>query len=113
MRRIGSRVSLAAMESPKPSPQRLAAFAVAILEEAAIEARRAPIKRTVAHRLALGWLAYIGISEPWRTEKFWKLLGDGDFGRPDSQYVRDQEFGRCLAGWRRMVGLPPKDDWYR
>ena len=97
-----------------PSPQRLAVFAVAILEEAAIAARHEPIKRTVSHRLALGWLAYIGLSEPWRTDKFWKLLGDADgLDRPDGQYVRDQELGRCLNGWRRLVGLRPKDDWYR
>ena len=84
-----------------------------ILEQVAVEARRAPIKRAVAHRLALGWLAYIGISEPWRTEKFWKLLGNADMVRPDSQYIRDPEFGRCLTGWGRLVGLPPKDDWFR
>ena len=100
--------------SAKPSPQRLAVFAFMILEEAAISARHQPIKRTVAHRLALGWLAYAGLSEPWRTEKFWKLLGDADeLGRSDGQYVRDQEFARCLSGWRRCVGLPSKEDWYR
>jgi hypothetical protein len=101
-------------QSAKPSPQRLAAFAVAILEEAAIAARHGSIKRTVAHRLALGWLAYIGISEAWKTERFWNLLGSAECRhRPDGQYVRDQELGRCLNGWRRLVGLAPKDDWYR
>lgn len=97
----------------KPSASRLAGFAFMVLEEAAIQARRAPIKRTVAHRLALGWLAYIGISEKWRTEKFWALLGEYDgLGRPDGQYCRDMEFATCLNGWRRMIGLPPKPDWY-
>ncbi len=103
-----------AQPDSKPSPRRLALFAVTILEEAASEARHAPIKRTVAHRLALGWLAYIGISEPWRTEKFWSLLGGADgLGRPDGQYCRDKDFAVCLNGWRRMIGLPHKDDWYR
>lgn len=98
----------------KPKPQRLSAFAVAILEEAAVSARYQPIKRTPAHRLALGWLAYIGISEPWRTEMFWKLLGKAEgMNRPDGQYCRDMDFAVCLNGWRRMVGLPPKADWYR
>lgn len=100
--------------SAQPSPRRLTVFAVMILEEAAIAARREPIKRTVSHRLALGWLAYIGVSEPWRTETFWNLIGEVDgLGRPDGQYVRDQELGRCLNGWRRLVGLAPKEDWYR
>jgi hypothetical protein len=102
------------MEKPKPSLERLSALAVAVLEEAAIEARHAPIKRTVAHRLALGWLAYVGISEPWRTEAFWKLLGSADgLDKPQGQYCRDGEFARCLNGWRRMAGLPSKSDWYR
>lgn len=97
-----------------PNPQRLAVFAVLILEDAAVKARFEPIKPTVAHRLALGWLAYIGVSEQWRTELFWKLLRTITHpGRPDGQYCRDSEFRRCLAGWRRLVGLPPKEDWYR
>lgn len=100
-------------ESP-PSPQRLTFLAFRILEDAAIEAREAPIKRTIAHRLALGWLAYIGMSEPWRTEMFWRVLGtDGRLDRPDGRYRRDIDFARCLNGWRNMIGLPPKDDWYR
>ncbi len=98
----------------KPSRQRLVAFAVAVLEEAAVAARFAPIKRTVAHRLALGWLAYVGLSEPWRTDTFWKLLGTAEgLDRSDGQYCRDRSFANCLNGWRRMAGLPPKDDWYR
>jgi hypothetical protein len=98
----------------KPSPQRLAAFAVAVLEEAALAARFAPIRPTVAHRLALGWLAYAGLSEPWRTALFWQLLRTApEAHKPDAQYCRDGEFGRCLAGWRRLAGLPEKTDWYR
>src|SRR6478735_1370159 len=97
-----------------PSPQRLTAFAVAVLEEAAVAARHGPITRTMAHRLALGWLAYVGLSERWRTESFWKLLGTAEgVDRTDGQYCRERDFANCLNGWRRMAGLPPKDDWYR
>ena len=98
----------------KPSMRRLSTLAVAVLEDAAIAARFEPIQRTVAHRLALAWLAYVGISETWRTTLFWKLLGESEgLDRPDGQYCRDGEFARCLNGWRRLVDLPPKNDWYR
>lgn len=97
-----------------PSRERLAFLAFRVLEEAALEARRAPIRRTVAHRLALAWLAYAGFSEPWRTKMFWDLLGQDKYpDRPDGQYCRDGDFERCLNGWRRLIGLPAKADWYR
>ena len=98
----------------KPSPQRLDFLAFRVLEDAAIEARETPIRRTIAHRLALGWLAYAGLSEPWRTELFWRTLGGDDrLDRPGGQYCRDMDFARCLNGWRRRIGLAPKEDWYR
>lgn len=98
----------------KPSPRRLSVLAVLVLEEAALAARFAPITRTASHRLALAWLAYAGVSEPWRTEMFWALLGSAEnLDRPSGQYCRDGDFARCLNGWRRLVGLPAKADWYR
>jgi hypothetical protein len=101
-------------DDSRPTPQRLAALAVRVLEEAAVDARYEPIKPTMAHRLALGWLAYCGLSEPWRTRTFWDLLRiRGATERPDGQYCRDKDFARCLNGWRRKAGLPPKADWYR
>ena len=102
------------MDAAKPHPQRLSIFAVTILEEAAVAARFAPIQPTVAHRLALAWLAYVGLSEDWRTAAFWKLLRRHDVaGRSDGQYRRDAEFANCLNGWRRMAGMPAKADWWR
>ena len=102
------------MDSPKPHPQRLSVFAVTILEETAVAARFEPIQPTLAHRLALAWLAYIGLSEDWRTELFWKLLRTHELaGRPDGQYRRESDFARCLNGWRRMAGTPTKADWWR
>ena len=38
---------------------------------------------------------------------------DDRLDRPDGRYRRDMDFARCLNGWRNMIELPPKDDWYR
>ena len=101
------------MDSTQPHPQRMAIFAVTILEEAAKAARFEPIKPTVAHRLALAWLAYIGLSEPLRTETFWKLLRTFEEShRPDGQYCRESQIAACLNGWRRLAGMPEKLAWW-
>jgi len=96
----------------KPSAQRLSFIAFKVLEQAAFDARHGPITPAIAHRLALGWLAYIGISEPWRTELFWKTIGNITHFAQHAQMMRDRDLGRCLNGWRRLIGLPPKDPWY-
>ena len=97
----------------KPSPNRLSFLAFKVLEDAAVEARLAPIKPAVAHRLALAWLAYVGISEPWRTELFWKVLGDNSHTGPHALMMRERDLARCLNGWRRLIGLPPKVEFWR
>jgi len=84
-----------------------------IIEQAALDARREPIERTPAHRLALAWMAYAGLSEPWRTKKFWDLLGRAEGARrSDYQYLRDHDLGRCLNGWWIAAGVRPMDDWW-
>lgn len=96
----------------KPTGPRLTSLAVMVLEEAAGEARTAPIKRTLAHRLALAWLGYAGVAEPWQIAEFWTALAEvASPDHPSSQYCRDTRFDTLFRRWRFVAGLP--GDQYR
>ena len=90
----------------RPDRTRLTALAIMLLEEAAGEARRAPIRRTLAHRLALAWLGYASVAEPWQIAEFWTALAEVAIAsHPSSQYCRDSRFDTLFRRWRFVAGI--------
>ncbi len=80
-------------------------FAIAVLLEAADDAEKEPIQRTFAHRLALSWLVHSGVAEQWQAEKFWDLLGRGEYPEWQRAYCRQRDFTIYTGAWKRAAGL--------
>ena len=93
-------------EAVKPPRQRLDRLALAILEQAAVEARDTPVKRTRAHRLALAWLTYTDIVSPNHAKDFWDCLGHvGQYGGPKGDFYRQSDPQWMLEGWKQRAGI--------
>src|SRR5436190_21616989 len=58
------------MPVPLPDPCRLTRHALAVIARAVEDAQAGPIKPTPGIRLALGWLSFQRLAEPWRVEQF-------------------------------------------
>ena len=93
-------------ELTKPGRGRLNGLALAILEQAAIEAREGPIERQHAHRLALAWIVYTDITSPDQATRFWHYLGHtGQYAGDAGAFYRQADPKWMLKGWReRMTG---------
>lgn len=92
-------------ELTKPGRRRLDGLALAILEQAAAEARTGPIERQPAHRLALAWLAYTDIASPHQATSFWHYLGHtGQYAGDAGAFYRQSDPKWMLKGWRRRSG---------
>jgi hypothetical protein len=93
-------------EPTKPSRQRLDRLALAILKQAAIDAKENPIRRLPAHRLALAWLTYTDVASPDQASSFWSYLGHANqYGGPDGQFYRQCDPKWMLEAWQRRAGL--------
>lgn len=87
-----------------PTRERLTAISLRILEEAAALAYHGPVRRTLAHRLALAWLSYEGIGLPWHYEAFWKRMAEPLFGQNPEYRLRYQGLTGLLDYWYRQLG---------
>lgn len=99
---------MASRSPPKrPTRRRLCMQALRVLEQAAADAKEAPIAVTPAIRLALGWLIYDGLAEVWQAETFvtgLTTMEDPDrLGVGPAKVIRSNNILLPLAAWQSNV----------
>lgn len=92
-----------------PTRDRMTYLALRVLEDALAQAKDGPVVRTVAHRLALGWLAYSGLASPERCTAFWNTMADAFRSQHGmfSSYCRTSYMCSFLDRCWRDQGWPP------
>ncbi len=92
------------MGTSRPARDRITDLALAMLEDALARAEHGPVERHHGHRLALAWMAHIGVAQDWQCVDFWREMASEDRSQISTDYAR-----YCRTG--RMTGL--LDNWYR
>jgi Tfp pilus tip-associated adhesin PilY1 len=83
---------------PRSTASRLALVAVSVLDEACRAAVREPVERSAVHKLALGYLMLVDVTNKDQATTFWQLLGhEGTFSQPA---CRQSYGGTILDGLR-------------
>jgi len=88
----------------RPTKQRLTAIALRILEEALASARHGTVRRTLAHRLALAWLAHERIGLPWHYDAFWRAMAESYDYAPAEYGLRSRDLTGILNYWYQATG---------
>jgi len=93
------------LKPDKPSRRRMAAHAIAVLEDAERAAQGAPVALTPAYRLAIGWLVLDGLANRMQAERFTRALTTppNPSHGPQAEYMRTTEMDQMLEAWRREV----------
>jgi Tfp pilus tip-associated adhesin PilY1 len=83
---------------PRSTVSRLALVAVSVLDEAFRAADQEPVERAALHKLALGYLMLVDVTNKRQAATFWQLLGhEGPFKQPS---CRQSHGGTMLDGMR-------------
>jgi Tfp pilus tip-associated adhesin PilY1 len=78
---------------PRSTVSRLALVAVSVLDEACQAAILEPVERSVLHKLALGYLMLVEVTNQRQATTFWQLLGhEGAFNQASCR----QSFGGTM-----------------
>jgi putative SOS response-associated peptidase YedK len=94
-----------------PSPSRITALSLRLLEDAYAETRLITIERTNAHRLALAWLVHSGVADEKDARSFWRYLATHNAAEHEMvQGCRIPPHGmRTLDRWHEKAGFDLPD----
>lgn len=92
----------------KPSRDSVTNMALRTLEDALAQAECGPADLHWGQRLALIWLAHIGVAQKWQCETFWRALADPfdhAYHPNQVQYLRTNDLRAVLRNWYEVLGL--------
>lgn len=92
------------MSDNRPPRERLTAIALRILEDVLAQGNHGPVKGTLAHRLALAWLAYEKIGLQWHYRIFWQEMAAERPKDTYKNYIRVTTLTGLLNYWYTQIG---------
>lgn len=95
---------------PRLTRSRLSHHALVVLEAAHERGFEAPTPLTAADRLAIGWLLWCGVAQPWQTKAWARALTQlGDHGMDG--YCRERDLTIYLNRWRAVIADRDRACW--
>lgn len=94
------------MNDSRPTRERLTAIALRILEDALAQGNHGPVRGTLAHQLALAWLAYEKIGLDWHYRNFWQEMAAEGSKDTYKNYFRTTTLTGLLNHWYGQLGWP-------